>query len=102
MDLVPRDLGRRCVPYAEAWQTQREVHAAVADGRRPDTVLLVEHESVYTAGRVHALVLDEQHGVGPTAVRHGRVHLALGLPGLRVRHAAPSEVARDQVHAGTP
>jgi len=51
MDLVPLDLGRRCVPYAEAWQTQREVHAAVADGRRPDTVLLVEHESVYTAGR---------------------------------------------------
>jgi len=51
MDLVPLDLGRRCVPYAEAWQTQREVHAAVVDGRRPDTVLLVEHESVYTAGR---------------------------------------------------
>src|SRR5659263_544184 len=34
MDLVPLDLGRRCVPYAEAWQTQREVHAAVVDGRR--------------------------------------------------------------------
>src|SRR5665647_1297378 len=33
MDLVPLDLGRRCVPYAEAWQTQREVHAAVVDGR---------------------------------------------------------------------
>ena len=51
MEFVPLDLGRRHVPYQEAWDTQRTVHAEVVAGRRPDTVLLVEHESVYTAGR---------------------------------------------------
>ena len=37
--------------YDRAWQLQREVHADVVAGRSPDTVLLLEHESVYTAGR---------------------------------------------------
>ena len=39
------------VPYEPTWQLQREVHAAVADGTREDTVLLCEHEDVYTAGK---------------------------------------------------
>ena len=39
------------VDYAEAWQTQRELHAEVAAGRRPDTLILLEHTSVYTAGK---------------------------------------------------
>jgi lipoyl(octanoyl) transferase len=39
------------VPYEQAWARQREVHAAVVDGRAPDTVLLLEHPSVYTAGK---------------------------------------------------
>lgn len=39
------------VPYQSAWDLQREVHGAVVDGTRPDTVLLLEHESVYTAGK---------------------------------------------------
>lgn len=51
MELVPLDLGRRLVPYAEAWERQRAVHAAVVAGDAPDMCLLVEHESVYTAGR---------------------------------------------------
>jgi lipoyl(octanoyl) transferase len=51
LEFVPLDLGHRHVPYDEAWAVQREVHTAVADGERDDTVLLVEHESVYTAGR---------------------------------------------------
>ncbi len=51
MELVPLDLGRRHVPYEEAWALQRDVHAAVVAGERPDTVLLVEHAPVYTAGR---------------------------------------------------
>ena len=45
------DLGARLLPYEPTWQLQREVHAAVADGTREDTVLLCEHEDVYTAGR---------------------------------------------------
>src|SRR4051812_8051831 len=39
------------VPYEEAWAQQRELHDAVVAGTRPDTVLLLEHPSVYTAGR---------------------------------------------------
>jgi lipoyl(octanoyl) transferase len=39
------------VPYEQAWARQREIHDAVADGRSPDTVLLLEHPSVYTAGK---------------------------------------------------
>src|SRR5262249_20270846 len=40
----------RTVAYDEAWQLQRHpVHARVAGG--PATLLLLEHPSVYTAGR---------------------------------------------------
>jgi lipoyl(octanoyl) transferase len=39
------------VPYEEAWARQRELHAAVAEGRAADTVLLLEHPPVYTAGK---------------------------------------------------
>jgi lipoyl(octanoyl) transferase len=45
------DLGTRLLPYVPTWELQRAVHAEVASGERPDTVLLVEHESVYTAGK---------------------------------------------------
>jgi lipoyl(octanoyl) transferase len=44
-------LGVGAVPYLEAWELQRQVHAAVVAGERPDTVLLLEHDPVYTAGR---------------------------------------------------
>jgi lipoyl(octanoyl) transferase len=39
------------VPYQVAWDEQRRVHAAVAEGTEPDTVLLLEHPPVYTAGK---------------------------------------------------
>jgi lipoyl(octanoyl) transferase len=39
------------VPYEAAWQRQRELHAAVAASSEPDSVLLLEHPPVYTAGR---------------------------------------------------
>jgi lipoyl(octanoyl) transferase len=39
------------VPYEQAWAQQREVHAEVVAGTAPDTVLLLEHPPVYTAGR---------------------------------------------------
>lgn len=37
--------------YAAAWDLQRRIHDEVAAGDAPDTVLLLEHEAVYTAGR---------------------------------------------------
>lgn len=39
------------VPYEQAWQRQRDVHAAVVAGAEPDTVLLLEHPPVFTAGK---------------------------------------------------
>lgn len=39
------------VDYLAAWDEQRRVHEAVVAGERPGTVLLLEHPSVYTAGK---------------------------------------------------
>jgi len=39
------------VPYEDAWARQRELHAARVAGEGPDTLLLLEHPSVYTAGK---------------------------------------------------
>jgi lipoyl(octanoyl) transferase len=39
------------IDYEEALAFQRSIHREVADGTRPDTVILLEHDSVYTAGK---------------------------------------------------
>ncbi len=39
------------IEYLAAWALQRDLHAEVADGSRENTLLLLEHPSVYTAGR---------------------------------------------------
>jgi len=55
-----RRLGR--VPYAEAWELQKQLAAQRAAGEIPDTLLLLEHPPTYTLGRAgHAahLLLDE-------------------------------------------
>jgi lipoyl(octanoyl) transferase len=39
------------VEYERAWAMQRELHARVVTGEASDTVLLLEHPPVYTAGR---------------------------------------------------
>jgi lipoyl(octanoyl) transferase len=39
------------VEYQAGWDLQREVHAGVVANERPDTVILLEHESVFTAGK---------------------------------------------------
>jgi lipoyl(octanoyl) transferase len=39
------------VPYEDAWQEQRRVHAARVAGEIGDTVLLLEHPPVFTAGK---------------------------------------------------
>jgi lipoyl(octanoyl) transferase len=38
------------VPYLDGWALQRRIHGEVVEGTRPDTLLLLEHEPVYTAG----------------------------------------------------
>ena len=39
------------VPYEEAWARQRELHARRVADEGPDTLLLLEHPPVYTAGK---------------------------------------------------
>ena len=39
------------VDYQKAWESQKSIHQEVADGIRPNTLLLLEHPSVFTAGR---------------------------------------------------
>jgi lipoyl(octanoyl) transferase len=39
------------VDYLEAWELQKQIHAAVVAGTRPDTVLMLEHPPTYTAGK---------------------------------------------------
>ncbi|MGL5824738.1 MAG: lipoyl(octanoyl) transferase LipB, partial [Nocardioides sp.] len=44
-------LGREAVDYRAAWAMQQEIHRAVVAGSAPETVLLLEHPAVFTAGR---------------------------------------------------
>lgn len=39
------------VDYQKAWESQKAIHQDVVVGRRPNTLLLLEHPSVFTAGR---------------------------------------------------
>ena len=37
--------------YQQAWEEQRQLHLQIAEGKAPNTLILLEHPSVYTAGR---------------------------------------------------
>ena len=51
VDIVVTGLGANAVPYLEALELQRAVHRAVAAGESDDTVMLLEHPSIFTAGK---------------------------------------------------
>ncbi|MDO9590843.1 MAG: lipoyl(octanoyl) transferase LipB [Microcella sp.] len=51
IDFVVTGLSANSVPYLSGLEQQRALHAAVSESRAPDTVMLLEHESVYTAGK---------------------------------------------------
>ena len=51
LDFRIAGLGADAVDYLAAWDLQREVHAAVSAGEADDTVLLLEHPPVFTAGK---------------------------------------------------
>ncbi len=51
VDFVDAGLSANSVSYLTALERQRATHAAVVAGRAPDTVILLEHPSVYTAGK---------------------------------------------------
>lgn len=43
------------VDYVSTWNYQHELVDAIAEGNKPNTLLLLEHPSVYTAGRMTKL-----------------------------------------------
>ena len=45
------DLGTALVTYQRAWDEQRRLHGMRVSGEGGDTVLLLEHDAVYTAGK---------------------------------------------------
>lgn len=51
LDYRVAGIGADAVEYLAAWELQREVHAEVVAGTRDDTVLLLEHPPVFTAGK---------------------------------------------------
>jgi len=67
-------LGDHLVAYHDAWREQRSIHAEVAAGARPPTLLMVEHSSVYTAGRRTSNAERAEAGVDLVEVdRGGRI-----------------------------
>ena len=57
---------RRAAPYVETWEWQKARAQAVAEGAAPETLMLVEHEPVYTLGQRS----DPAHlGAGENALR---------------------------------
>ncbi len=78
------------VSYSDGYQKQLSVHAEVVSGQREDTVLLLEHSSVYTAGKrteMHELPRDGSDFVetnrGGKITWHGPGQL-VGYPIMRL------------------
>ncbi len=81
------------VEYLSAWQLQRDLHLEVADGLRENTLLFVEHPSVYTAGRRTELTDRPINGVpvidvdrGGKITWHGPGQL-VGYPIVKLKQA---------------
>ncbi|GAA2721671.1 lipoyl(octanoyl) transferase LipB [Actinocorallia aurantiaca] len=51
MIFVHAGFGDQAVPYEDGWALQRRTHARRVAGEIEDTVILLEHEPVYTAGK---------------------------------------------------
>ena len=70
------DLGMQ--PYRDVWELQHRLHAAVREGREPDTWIIVEHPPVITLGRqakrANILLADEElaaRGIDAIAIERG-------------------------------
>ena len=50
LDILTPGFAPHYVPYHDGWALQRSVHEEVVAGTRTDTLILLEHEPVYTAG----------------------------------------------------
>ena len=50
IEILEAGLAPHYVPYLDGWALQRRIHTDVVTGTRADTLIVLEHESVYTAG----------------------------------------------------
>lgn len=50
-DFFTAGLSPDFIGYEDGWQLQREIHSKVVAHEIPDTVILLEHSSVFTAGK---------------------------------------------------
>ncbi|MDO5492462.1 MAG: lipoyl(octanoyl) transferase LipB [Nesterenkonia sp.] len=102
MSLAFRRLGfdPEFVDYADALQVQRSLHADVEAGRSPSTVLLLEHEPTYTAGRRTEPQDMPQDGTPVISVdRGGKItwHGPGQLVGYPILHLADPALVKDYV-----
>jgi lipoyl(octanoyl) transferase len=51
IDVLRDDLAPSFLEYRDGWALQRRIHTDVVAGRRPATMVLCEHEPVFTAGK---------------------------------------------------
>ena len=91
LDFVVAGLSANSVPYVEGLELQRAVHRSVVSGERPDTVIFLEHPSVYTAGKRTAPEERPTNGTpvidadrGGKITWHGPGQL-VGYPVIRLR-----------------
>lgn len=96
MTLQTRHLGfdPELVDYAEALQLQRRLHAQVLADQAPSTLLMLEHEDVYTAGKRTEAADRPKDGTpvidvdrGGKITWHGRGQL-VGYPIIKLRDRA--------------
>ncbi|WP_104082722.1 lipoyl(octanoyl) transferase LipB [Cryobacterium sp. Y11] len=91
LDFVVAGLSANSVPYVEGLELQRAVHRSVVARELPDTVLLLEHLAVYTAGK---RTLPEERPIDDTPVidvdRGGKItwHGPGQLVGYPILHLA--------------
>lgn len=50
-DVLVAGMAPEYLPYIDGWDLQRRIHRNVVDGSAPDTLILCEHASVFTAGK---------------------------------------------------
>ena len=84
MRIVYLGLDPDFVDYEWAWERQRELHAKVVEGLEPDTVLLLEHRPVYTAGKRTEPHERPRDGTPASGMPHGMITSAHASDGLQL------------------
>jgi lipoate-protein ligase B len=77
------------IRYADAWDLQMRLHHERVMNSRPDTILILEHQPVYTVGR-RTLVAD--WGGDPTATHMDRIEIHHVNRGGSVTYHGPGQL----------